>query len=360
MRSKTSLVICMLILLSFSVYAINTQSDTRLYDPKRLLSEDSVTVQSATCDWNEDHFDLCAYLTWTSDTPTDYVRVTIAGGEDLAHSPKQLVSPFSYCQDVGKDEGRRAIHAYLFDRADFYTASDLDNTIQCKRSKLETTEYTRRMFFRIEEKHRRERSEGTFHVTGMGGTPVACKFEGEWITDNRASSTGSTLYCDKAKGTFSGYADLGIQTTTADPAAFRWKGGTGSYIFDPVKYKEEGYFFSAYTCDSRNYDDKEHYARAYIKNFETDGILIQWEYFNDETSPAVDVIFDLTCDIVPENAKEIVLGPAEEDTAESDFFNEPEVGVEEKPESAAINIDTPQPKTFWGILNSWFRRVFLK
>ncbi|HLD02286.1 MAG TPA: hypothetical protein VJC07_01135 [Candidatus Nanoarchaeia archaeon] len=362
MHSKTFLVVSMLLLISIPVYAIDTTSDTRLYDPKRLLTEDSITVHSATCEWNIDHFDICAYVTWTSDTSTDYVKTVIAGGEDLAHTPKQLASPFSYCQNVGKDEGRRAIHSYLFDRANLNTVSDLDNTIQCKRTKLETNKFTKRMFFRIAEKHRRESSEGTFRVTGMDGTPVACKFEGEWVTDNRGAATGPTLYCDKARGIFSGYADLGIQSTTVDPSAFRWKGGTRSYIFDPLRYSEEGYFFSAYLCDMRNYDDHEHFARAYIQNFEKEGILIKWEYFNDETSPAVDVIFDLTCDVIPENAKEVVLGTAEE-VPESDFFNEPEVGVEkekEQPDESAIRIDTPKPKSFWGILNSWFRRVFLR
>ena len=351
------ILLIVLLISSFSVIAIS------LVNPplQEAVYNTPVEVLSSSCSWETDHFTACAYVRWQKSFG-NYAQVQIYGGEALELSPKQTSSPFTYCQSVGTDEGKRSIQAFLLTYSNTFKSSDTSHSVNCVKSKPQTISVEKNLSFRIESINSRASSSGTLKLTELPGTPVSCDFKGTWITDNRMSVTGTRGRCDEAGGQFTGHADLARQYTTEDPSSFDWKMFQG--IFDPPAHTDQNYFFSATTCDSVRYDEHRNYARAYVSQFEKDGILIDWDYNNAESKPAVDVRFIMTCDVIPDNAKPV---PAEKSSADSasskDFFNnQPEVTTPSKPAeetSPAITIAPAKP-TIWNIISGWFRKVFMQ
>lgn len=349
---KTTILIFLIILVVLSSSFATAVSLRRPFLEEEVMSS-PIEILSSSCTWESDHFNACVYTRWQNSFG-DYAQMQISGGEALANSPKQYFSPFSYCQAVGKEEGKRAISAFLLGYSGAFKSS-ADSSVMCRKSKTTTIEVTKKLSFRIQSINSRAASSGTFQINGFPGIPVSCDFEGTWFTDN-AEGLGSRLYCDKAGGTFTGHADLSGAYSTEDPGAFKWDQKT---TIDPPPHTDQNYFFRATTCDTIRYSTNKNYARAYVINFEKDGMLIGWDYFNDDTRPIVDLLFTMTCKVIPDNAEEV---PLEEESSAptKDFFSQPEVVPERQEERAPAQQVIEQKETIWSMLGSWFRKVFLK
>ena len=123
-----------------------------------------------------------------------------------------------------------------------------------------------------------------------------CKIGGYWITDNHLYLQPNQ-YCHEARGNIEGYADRFTQFTVNDAEAFDWRGIGQSNLFDPAAERFDGYAAYTYLCDIRGYDQKTHYARARVSGFGTKNLIINWEYFDDNTRPAVDFHIEFSCDL---------------------------------------------------------------
>lgn len=123
-----------------------------------------------------------------------------------------------------------------------------------------------------------------------------CRISGNWITNNQRRLEPKQ-YCHEAKGTLAGYADEFTQFVTNDAASFDWKGIGQSQLYDPAPEQFKGYSAYTYLCDIRGYEHRNNFVRAGLSGFGTDSLILNWEYFDENTRPAVEVFLDLTCDL---------------------------------------------------------------
>ena len=110
MKKATLLVFLIILVVLFSSFA--TAVSLRRPFLEEEVRTSPIEILSSSCTWESDHFNACVYTRWL-DSFGNYAQVQISGGEALDNSPRQYFSPFSYCQDVGKEEGKRTISAFL-------------------------------------------------------------------------------------------------------------------------------------------------------------------------------------------------------------------------------------------------------
>lgn len=120
-----------------------------------------------------------------------------------------------------------------------------------------------------------------------------CFADGTWEIDNdfRARLTG---YCDRATGSFDGYADAYRQYVTNDPDYFRWDAKISQ---DPPPQTYDSSFLYMHTCSTDYYRDNKNVVYATISGFGTKNLQIEWFYKDNTEKPAVDFIGTLTCEL---------------------------------------------------------------
>ncbi len=120
-----------------------------------------------------------------------------------------------------------------------------------------------------------------------------CLVQGTWTVDNdpRARLPG---YCDRATGSYSGYADAYRQYVTNDPDYFRWD---GKINHDPLPQSYPDYFLYMMTCSTDYYRDNKNIISAYLSGFGTKNLQIEWSYKDNTNKPAVDFFGTLDCEL---------------------------------------------------------------
>ncbi|HLD15693.1 MAG TPA: hypothetical protein VJB94_03895 [Candidatus Nanoarchaeia archaeon] len=311
----------------------------------------TITVESASCNWRENHFEICEYMNWAQANGY-YARGYIAGGESLDKAPIIYSSPATYCQDVGDIEGKRAVHTYLYNSRGELKALDTNNVVNCEMQKVNEENVKQKLQFRAQgEFTLRPKGEGQIKLEGFGGKPVSCTIKGAWKTDNDIIHR-TRGYCSGATGNFVGYADQGRQYVLNDPHPFAWQGING-LLTDPEEQLYQGYFIYMNTCDSISYNKQRYYTRARVVDFTDDGIVFDWEYFDDDTSSAIEFDAIVECKIVT-NQEPVTVYVEQEPVLEAVKPTQEEVKIPE------IKKEAPKekPKGLFYSLASWFKSLF--
>ncbi len=313
----------------------------------------ALNVEHAGCKWAQDHYEACAQIFWKSALPESYVKVFIAGGESLGESQKQSHSPTVYCQNVGLDSGFRAVQAYLYTPQAALKRVDVDTRITCDKDSEPTTKKVTKKYSLLIGTSDRVRNEGTQAFTGLGGKPVSCKVAGTWKTNNRERVGELRKFCHGATGSFDSSFEAGKSFVIDDPAAFDWMDLSAANDFDPQPTTYSGYLLYAPTCDQTGYKLGRYYARARVVSLDEDGFTVDWEYYNADTRPRVDFLFEATCAVeTGETKKPKLTGqPVEEPVIE---LPTPESIVEEP----VITVVEEKPKPLIFKFIDWLRLLF--
>ncbi len=313
--------------------------------------EISLSLDSAGCKWTQDHYEACAQFSWKG-LAGFYVKAFIAGGEGLLYSPKSTQSPYVYCQNVGSSPGQKAIQAYLYSSQDALKKVDAGNTVTCNKDlESKTKKITKKYSISIGTSDR-VRNEGLESFTGLGGKPVSCKVSGTWKTNNRKVLGNLRKFCHGASGSFNGEFEGGKSYVVNDPNMFDWTDLGSAHDFDPQPTTYEGYLLYAPTCDQTQYNTGRYYARARLTSLDSDGFTIYWEYYNADTRPRLDFIFNVECNVETGETK------GQKITAEP-VVEEPTIEIPAKlePEPVATEpVETPKPLIFK--LIDWIRSIF--
>jgi len=100
------------------------------YQPITGESEATITIDTLSCTWEEDHYEVCETISWTGDTKT-YAKGYIPGGEILEAVTSHYDAPFVYCQPVGTEDGQRVARAMVFDTQGLI--KDIGKAVFCER-----------------------------------------------------------------------------------------------------------------------------------------------------------------------------------------------------------------------------------
>lgn len=309
----------------------------------------ALNVDSAGCKWQQDHYEACAQVSWKGGVTDAYVKVFIAGGESLGESTKQYQSPIVYCQNVGIDSGFRAVQAYLYTSTAALKKVDVNTRIVCDKDSTPVTKKVTKKYSLSIGTSDRARNQGTQAFTGLGGKPLSCKVTGTWKTRNRDRVGELRKFCEGATGSFDGSFEAGRSYVTDDPNAFDWMDLGAANDFDPQPTTYNGYLLYAPTCDQSGYKLGRYYVRARIVSLDYDGFTADWEYYNSDTRPSVDLLFEVTCDVETGETKKpkMVAEPIIEIPAQKPAVIEPVITVTE---------EKPKPLIFKFI--DWLRALF--
>jgi len=127
--------------------------------------------------------------------------------------------------------------------------------------------------------------------------PISCIFEGEWRTDNDPWGR-QRRYCHAATGSFTSYIDSTQQYVVNDPGFFPWAGLSKPKV-NPPAMTYDGYALYMRTCDNRYYQEERYTVTARVTQF-SQQLELTWDYFDDDTQPAVDFMFTVTCTLEKE------------------------------------------------------------
>ena len=281
-------VLLVVILVMLSFFASNVKQYTG-----SIPTDVNVEITDVKCDWKGEYFEACGTFKWNG-LKDYYAKGFITNGQKLSESIKQTESPFTYCQNVGTREGFRGISVYIFDKEGVLRFIQEGKDAECSRNQA-TNIYKKQISFRIEPKNTNGKGDLILEIE----TPIkpsSCEISGEWVTDNNPLN-GIRRYCDRASGSFTGYVDRYNQYVENDANSFRWAGPAQSE-FNPIIEKSNGYIINMYTCDNQYYRTdgrgRRYYVRGRVIDF-SKNMKIHWEYYNDDTHPAVDFIFDISC-----------------------------------------------------------------
>ena len=264
------------------------------------LPPDSVRSPSAglaaiasDCSWGGDRGSACVTFQWDKQQG-DVLQLSLDGSPVGALGENSQ----SFCQPV-LTTGVKEFIGKLFRQGVFVDEGSV--SVSCTRPlgtispsiKSNALAVSKRVQFRAEHTYGRGRGEGSVAVD-LGGRVKTCMFQGSMVTNND-EILRPKLYCHGAPISLQGYYDKNTQWVTSDPGLFSWAGpGKGRDDPSPVTY--QGYSMYGLLCDPYYFQNPRYYLRA-IAQESTNGLLLQWEYYNDETMPAVDVSLDFTCDV---------------------------------------------------------------
>jgi hypothetical protein len=310
-----------------------------------------IEVKSASCNWVQDHYEVCSYVTWKGEGFNDKAKILVSGSDvPLNKVQEYKSSPITNCVDAGTHDGRRSVQAYLLDRENKYIDIDSDTLIYCKKDNRDFKTQTKSTSFRAKSINNRGRTQGSYEIRGFDGKPTSCTLEGIFRVDDRLKLGQRTGYCHKASGVFSSFVSPGQQYVITDADEFSWRGLENRQLTDPAPKKVDNYAVYMETCDSSFYGQGRYYVRAYVDRFTEEGLILNWEYFNEDTKPAVDFIFKINCDIAVEKQPSVF--PVVEDEAEE------VIEFEEIVEEAPI-IDEVEPViSTWQRFKNFLRRLF--
>lgn len=293
-----------------------------------------VTLEDDHCEWKFDHFEACVTISWNGLTG-DYAKAEITGGESIEDSPEQFQSPFTYCQDVGTYEGKRAANVFLYEYRGKIKKriQSIKPDIECKKEMGRGEVFEDHISFTAQRTTGRADGSGEFTVS-LPKKPVSCEFNGQYemvrFGLSHAFNKGN-LNCF-GKGKFYGIADKYTQKGSDDADPFYWGGEHYGYI-DPPQRNYEGSIINIYTCDRTYMTDPRYYVKAKVIDFSKD-LKINWEYHDDGEKPTVRINMDMKCELEKEITRreptrkieqvpEVVEIPAEE--AEPFLEEEPAV-----------------------------------
>ncbi len=293
------------------------------------LKDVKIEVEKLECNWKQDHYEVCESVFWSGG---DYAKGYIAGGESLENSEEQLSERFVYCQDAGKDDGFRIARAVVYD--DGNIVKDFGEGVECKGKRVdekkeitpkvveEVFDFANEFEFIAKRTTRENYGEGVYEIL-LPEEPESCEISGNWITKESSFSAraGLSQYCDGASGSFVGYWNENSQMVISDADMFNWAGsGKGARDPDPLTFND--YAVYLYSCDSKYYDEPRvnpSYVRARLKIVEEEErfsrggaeeykrifgiegpkneLLLEWEYYNKETVPDVEINGVVKCKI---------------------------------------------------------------
>ena len=325
----------------------------------------NIDISDASCKWNGQAYEVCMNVDW-SGVIGSHAKAYITGGQSLDLTPKQYEKSFAYCDDAGDRDGTYGGGVYIYDTHQRVVAVNNKAQVSCNREKeVSENVFTKSFNFQA------WKTEGFKHGSGNKGEgvvsidlsrePESCELEGRWKTDNKKYKTlgRPQLYCHNAEGTTYGHVDSTGQYVINDANLFRWAGGSEP-ASDPLPEKTNDYILHLWTCDFLYYApmDKRYYARAYVENFGSKNLELHWEYFNDDTLPAVDFFLDLTCNLKPEykpvSKKVVIKEPVPEQPREAEETFD--IDVEDLETEAVLY--NAEPAGFWGKMKNWLVRLF--
>ncbi len=291
----------LLIILVFVVFF--TFPFSKVPAEQNLPATSFLSIDSISCQWENDHYVLCETVTWGGDV-AQYAKAYIPSGSSEM-SPVSTTSPFTYCQSTGATDGYRVARALLY--GDAGVIRDIGEGVECLGGKptqqppkpAKSTVFTTTTGFRVYPDRSVGSGEGVFTKT-FPGKVQSCTYTGSWKTDNtRVLELRNT--CHGAQGVFTGYADFYKQYVDNDPDLYRWAGPSQSYL-NPSPTRHDNYGFWMETCDTEYYANR-HTPRygitGTITGFGTDTLSFAWTYYDKNTKPSIDFTFSLTCTLLP-------------------------------------------------------------
>lgn len=252
-----------------------------------------VTLTDVQCDGRTPQAALCGTATWDAAHGN---LLTITTGETALAT---ITSPGSFCGTPAARNGQ--IVATL--TQDGTLVDTVSGTYTCDTSfsdkrlapaGKEPQFVTKTVQFRAEPTYGRGRGQGTVAVA-LGAYPNSCTLQGTFVTDNDPEIHGTRRYCHGATGTYAGSFDAYTQSVMTDPGLFFWSGLSKGQD-NPPSETYDGYALYMYTCDSLYYTNPRYPVSVVVSTFDRD-LIFTWDYFNDDTMPAVDFTFELTCEV---------------------------------------------------------------
>tara|TARA_Y100000310_G_scaffold1020_1_gene1423 strand:+ start:19863 stop:20903 length:1041 start_codon:yes stop_codon:yes gene_type:complete len=324
-RHTHKLLYIITILLAIIILAIvlNNQSINKV-PTKNLETQATLTIDSATCEWDETQYKICESISWNAEAGS-YVKPYIPGGELLDEVQKQYSKQFNYCQHVGTESGYRIVRAMLYDKQGLL--KDMGKGVSCEAKKITTQKTNTKRTYNYKDSlqfiatldstnirntdpwyaklnkkpnqkitvSRRSYAQG-YYIETFPDSVQSCTITGTWVTDNDHLGR-QRRYCHEAKGTFVGYADAENQYVTNDPTYFPWEGESKPKV-NPLPKDYPNYAFYMNTCNTNYYTEQKYYFRGTIEGFGTKELTFNWEYFDDETRPQVSITINLDCTLI--------------------------------------------------------------
>ncbi|MEK6862279.1 MAG: hypothetical protein AABY07_10030 [Nanoarchaeota archaeon] len=320
-----------------------------------------LTVEDAYCEWRFDHFETCVTVNWNGLTG-DYAKAEISGGESLSESPYQYESPFTYCQNVGSYEGKRATNVFIYDYGGKMKerVQSIKPDVICEKPKRGTGGGVGEIFkdhvsFAAYRTTGRAEGSGEFLIS-LPKNPVSCEIVGEYRMrrfDPSHAFNKRNLRC-MGTGKFQAYVDNSGQGGTDDPDPFYW--GDEAYgLIDPPPRNYEGNIVNLYTCDRTYLSDPRYYIKAKVTDF-SNNMKVEWEYMDDGAKPTVDVIMDVKCELEKSAEKRQVRTKIEPEVEPEVIEIPPEIAepfLEEEPVEVV-----PVKRTFFQRLKEAFGVLF--
>ncbi len=257
-------------------------------------SDVEADITEVSCHAAGTSFQVCETVTWNG-LLNYYAKGLITNGEKLSQSPQQLESPFTYCQDVGTREGKRATNVYVFDGDGILRLHKEGLDVDCRKNNAQASSslFEKQLTFRSEPDRQYNKGSLLLQID-LPDKPVSCDLEGTWITDNAKYRNLNQQYCHKATGHFTAHIDKSKQYVDNDADSFRWA-GESLPVNDPAVEHADEYVVSMKTCDTQYYTNGgRYYVQGKIFDF-SEHMKIQVDYYNDDTHPAVDFIVHVQC-----------------------------------------------------------------
>tara|TARA_Y100000310_G_scaffold341081_1_gene439018 strand:- start:1429 stop:2556 length:1128 start_codon:yes stop_codon:yes gene_type:complete len=293
------LVVALALLLFFSPTIVDYEGIPGEKEVVLDVGEPFLRMNNAVCTWQDDSFNLCANVNWKG-SKEDYVKCSFGG----TMSDTELVSsPLTCCEDVGVSEGTKLARAFLIDgNGNSYLDDGL--SAECKGAApsippaVLSTTYEKSFWFTARMEKLPSFGSGVEYIK-FPGKVKSCEISGNWETSNNDPffTEGILGTCHKATGLFFGSADFYGQSVFSDPAPYKWAGTTKPLI-DPIGTMHTGYGVHMYLCDNNYLTKPRYYVRGIFSGFDTDELLLEWEYNSNYPKPKVDVFVDLSCEIV--------------------------------------------------------------
>ena len=267
--------------------------------PVPIQSTYALTVNAASCTWKDNAYEICETVSWQGTSAT-YAKGYIPGGEQIETSPSHTSSPFTYCQTVGTESGYRIVRALLYDQEGL--VKDVGKGVSCEPQPVQPTPPARQRTYTMVVNgsfsthpplgSSKPFAQGIYTKT-FPDKVTSCTIRGRWITDDDLFGS-RRQFCHGAEGTFTASADATEQYVTNDPNYFSWS-GLSKAKSNPPPTTYEGYIMYMHICDNNYHREPRYYARSTVTGFDTKTLTFDWEYFDDETQPAVNFIFQLDC-----------------------------------------------------------------
>ncbi len=291
------LVVFLLLVIFFTI--LYKQEEKKAITENPPEAESSLDIQSLSCAYAKSQFQACGKFAWDGFVD-DYVTIVVPGSGESQHFSDRT---FDYCTDAGPDEGFRVVRMILYNR-NGGLVDEVGRGVECKREvKVVSVQPPSRPpeVPRTVKKHGQFRaSQTTTYYRGFGSTALmfdgsvqSCTYDGTFYVDDRPVLRKAG-HCHKAAGTFRGRADATTQYVVVDPGLFAWDYRTKT---DPEPKAFDGVFFTMNPCDSAYFGEPNNLVRAHVQGFNTNTLKVDWEFKDDVSGRAVEVLFDLACQV---------------------------------------------------------------